>query len=162
MEHNKFLRYCTNCNHYNKSFGICSYISSNIHDDPDEFTIFCNGNYLSLIEGKRIKPFREKEKPEFDTKEELVTIYTSNCNNLFHFAKSILDYNKLKYVSIGNFLNSLEGYVYSSQVKVFIQDSEVSRKLLSEIKQTVYEPSIITDKKLNHLPAVMEWHLYYF
>ncbi|MBL8007363.1 MAG: DUF2007 domain-containing protein [Ignavibacteria bacterium] len=148
MKQNKFLRYCPNCYHYNKTSGICSYINLNVREDPGEFIKYCDGKYLSLIEGKAIKPLKENDRPKKETKDELVTVFTSNSNILFQFAKSVLDNNKIKYVTTGDYLNSLEGYVYSSQIKVFKQYAEVSRKLLSEIEHTVYEPSNITDKKI--------------
>lgn len=148
MEHSKFLRYCPNCYHYNKTLGICSYLSINIREDPGEFDKYCDGKYLSLIKGKIIKPFKEKVRPKNETRGELITVFSSNSNILFQFAKSVLDDNKIKYVTSGDYLNSLEGYVYCSQIKVYKQDTDISRKLLIEIEHTVYEPSNITDKKI--------------
>lgn len=147
MEQNKFLRYCPNCKHYNKSSGVCSYINSNVLEDPNEFIKYCNGEYISLINGKKIQPLKERDAAIDEDELLLVSVFSSNNNALFQVAKSILDDNRIEYLSNGDYLNRLEAPVYSAEIKVFEKDEKTARELLSELEPNQYQPSSEFEKK---------------
>ncbi len=143
----KFLRFCPNCNHYNKSTGICSYINEYVLEEPDMFVKFCDGKYLSLIKGKTIKPVKESEIGDED-EALLVSAFSSNNNALLQVAKSILDDNKIEYFSSGDYINVLNPAAFAFEIKVFEKDGETARKLLSKLKPSQHNPKGKLEKKM--------------
>lgn len=124
----KFFQYCPNCNNYDESSGVCSYIHENVLEYPEKFVKYCDGKYLSLIKGKTIKPVKESEISDED-ESSLVSVFSSNNDALFQLAKSILDDNRIKYFSSGGYINVLN----PSEIKVFEKDWETARKLLNDL-----------------------------
>lgn len=143
----KFLQYCPNCNNYDESSGVCSYIHENVLEYPDKFVKFCDGKYLSLIKGKTIKPVKVSEIGDED-EAMLVLVFSTNNNALFQVAKSLLDDNRIEYFSSGDFVNVLNPAVYGADIKVFEKDEENARKLLSQLKPAPYEPSSEFEKNI--------------
>ncbi|MEO8666468.1 MAG: DUF2007 domain-containing protein [Ignavibacteria bacterium] len=70
-----------------------------------------------------------------------VSVFSSHNNALFQVAKSLLDENKIKYFSSGDYLNNLEAPVYSAEIRVFEKDEKSARELLSELVPAEYVPS---------------------
>lgn len=156
MEDKKFLRYCPNCTHYNQSTGACNYINENVLEYPARFIKFCNGKYLSLIKGKRIKPYNENKMKVRDDVEiipEMVTVFSQNNVALFQIAKSLLEANDIKFwanAAYGSIVGLTGTGSYNLMIKVFEKDEKAARKILSKLtKAPPYVPSNKIDKKIN-------------
>lgn len=90
MDNKKFFRYCPNCSHYNKSSGICNYVNENNRDYPSSLIKNCNGEYLSLIKGKKIIP-ESRFDDDYDVNSEMVTVYSENNSAVFQIPSNETD-----------------------------------------------------------------------
>ena len=150
MDNKKFLRYCPNCTHYNKPSGICNYINENIRDHPASFIKYCNGEYLSLIKGKKIIP-ESKFDDVHDVDSEMVTVYSENNSAVFQIAKSMLTEQGIKFWSNGEYAGVMVSRIpYVLIIRVIKKDEHAARKILSKL--TPAEPYVAsneTDRKIN-------------
>ncbi|MDQ3018980.1 MAG: hypothetical protein M3R36_00165 [Bacteroidota bacterium] len=84
-----------------------------------------------------------------------VSVFTTNNNALFQFAKSFLDNYKIKYTSTGNFLNTLNSAVYSAEIKIYKKDEKASRKLLSELEPSPGPRLKLSAREFLHLAIIV-------
>jgi len=66
----------------------------------------------------------------------LISVFSTNNNAVFQVAKSILDNNRIKFFSNGDYLNTLNPAAYSAEIKVFKKNEKAARELLSELAPT--------------------------
>jgi hypothetical protein len=153
----KYLRYCPNCTHFNKSTGICSYLYENIKDYPESFIKFCNGEYLTLIKGRKILPeYNSKDDAEIIPDDEkiipdMVTVYSENNSALFQIAKTMLSEKGINFWSNGEYAGVMVSRIpYILTIKVFKKDEKAARSILNNLSST--EPYIATnetDRRIN-------------
>lgn len=161
MENKKYLRYCPNCTHYNPSGGACNYINENVMEYPERFIRYCDGKYLSLIEGSSIGPeVEEKIAPDdMHLIDDYVTVFAQNNLALFHIAKSLLDDAGIKYWSNAAYTTITRSLVptgYPLAISVFPKDEMLARKVLGDLQVAdAYVPKNNTDKKI--LRFVQRW-----
>ena len=150
MDNKKFLRYCPNCTYYNKPSGICNYVNESIRDYPSSFIKYCNGEYLSLIKGKKNIP-ESKFDDDYDVNSEMVTVYSENNSAVFQIAKSMLTEQGIKFWSNGEYAGVMISRIpYILTIKVFKKDEKAARKVLSKLTPTEpYVASNATDRKIN-------------
>lgn len=157
MENKKYLRYCPNCTNFNTSTGICSYLNENIKDYPESFIKLCNGEYLSLIKGRKILPeYNSEDDPEIIPYNEeiipdMVTVYSENNSAIFQIAKTILSEKGIKFWSNGEYAGVMVSRIpYILTIKVFKKDEKAARRMLNNLSST--EPYVATnetDRKIN-------------
>lgn len=164
MDRHKYTRYCPVCTHFNKSTGICSYLNENIKDYPESFFKFCNGEYLSLIKGRKILPeYRSEVDEEIipvgeeiiseDEKitPDMVTVYSENNSALFQIAKTMLSEKGISFRSNGEYAGVMVSRIpYVLTIKVFKKDEKAARHILDNLTSTqTYAASNETDRKIN-------------
>ncbi len=150
MDNEKYLRYCPNCNHFDESTGVCSYLHDNIKDYPASFIKLCNGEYLSLIKGKKIQSeYMINDDDEIIP--EMITVYEENNSSVFQIAKTMLTQNGIKFWSNGEYAGVMQSRIpYVLTIKVFQKDEKAARKILTSLTSSEpYVASNETDRKIN-------------
>lgn len=150
MDNKKFLRFCPNCTHYDQSTGICSYLHENVREYPSSFIKFCNGEYLSLIKGKKIIPEYKLDDDE-EIIPEMVTVYEENNSSVFQIAKTMLSEQGIKFWSNGEYAGVMRSRIpYALTIKVVKKDEKAARKILNSLTSSgAYVASNETDRKIN-------------